>query len=182
MMTDHYWFLLLVLWGRQWCINKVKGNQCSYQEFALGSPKPFLTTTWCLCLNSRSIIKTLSTWHQDHNQTGILRFFIESTCTIFWYKVKRRNYTFKETECKYFHFVGRCVIIPSLFLRHWKQLTYMYLGTFLAILVTLFPFTHYGNQNGPSLEPWPNSFPITFNFFKARRSLLAILQLQYVDC
>ena len=111
-----------------------------------------------------SMIYQLSTWHQDHNQTGILRFFIESTCTIFWYKVKRRNYTFKETECKYFHFVGRCVIIPSLFLRHWKQLTYMYLGTFLAILVTLFPFTHYGNQNGPSLEPWPNSFPITFIF------------------
>lgn len=27
------------------------------------------------------------------------------------------------------------------------------LGTFMAILVTLLPFTHYGDQNGPSLEP-----------------------------
>ena len=45
------------------------------------------------------------------------------------------------------------------------------LGTFMAILVTLLPFTHYGDQNGPSLEPWlkqqfANNIYLTFFWVK----------------
>ena len=107
MMTDHYRFLLLVLWGREWCINKVRRNQCSYQEFALGGP---IINSW-LVPGVYVLIPDQSLKQNQHGTKIIIKLeYCNSSymSTVFWYKVKSCNYAFKETEYKYFNFVRKC--------------------------------------------------------------------------